>query len=539
MKRFKLQGRFGDSLAFLAGGSLPLAYAPYALFPIAVFSPALLFILWQNVSPRRAFWRGWLYGIGLFGVGVSWVHVSFHQFGGIPLFGAILLTAGFVLGMATYPALLGGLLTRFFPNNTLIKFLLVLPAAWTLMEWLRGWLLTGFPWLSLGYSQIDSPLNGFAPILGIYGVSWITVLTATLLVYLFNAFQPSLKKISSKEFSPALPAGGGEERDISLEKNQYFTINRPFIPIFSLIVIWGSGWYLSNISWTQPVGDSKKIALIQGNIPQEFKWDSGYQIPSMERYLQLSQAHQDADIIIWPETAIPLFYHDVSKYMPGFFEILSENHIKHGTDFLIGVPVMEADGRYFNSVMSFGSQTGFYYKHHLVPFGEYIPFQSIFGSLLKLLDIPMSEFSVGDEEQTLIKSAGELIGVSICYEDAFGELVRRSLPAATLLVNVSNDAWFGDSIAPHQHLEIARMRALENGRYLLRATNTGISAVIDAKGKIIAKAPQFEVITLRAQAQPYQGTTPFVYFGNILIVSFLMLCVLLGWIIQYIAPFNL
>jgi apolipoprotein N-acyltransferase len=521
MKKLNLQGRLGDSLALLAGGSLPLAYAPYALFPIAVFSPALLFILWQNVSPQRAFWRGWLYGIGLFSVGVSWVHISFHQFGGIPLFGAILLTACFVLGMGLYPALLGRLLTRFFPNNTPIKFLFVLPAAWTLIEWLRGWFLTGFPWLSLGYSQIDSPLSGFAPIFGIYGVSWMTVLTAALLVYLFN--------------SPKIAGWGIGNKEISPKTNNFLTYQKRYvIPIFLLITIWGSGWYLSDIAWTKPIGESKKIALIQGNIPQEFKWHSGYQIPSMERYLHLTQDHHDADIIIWPETAVPLFYHDVSKYIPDFFETLSKIHLQHGPDFLIGIPVMEPDGRYFNSVTSFGSQTGFYYKHHLVPFGEYIPFQSIFGNLLKLLDVPLSEFSAGSKEQTLIKSAGEFIGISICYEDAFSELVRRSLPAATLLVNVSNDAWFGDSIAPHQHLEIARMRALENGRYLLRATNTGISAIIDAKGKIITKAPQFQVITLAAQAQPYQGTTPFVQVGNTLIVTILILCVLLAWIIQHI-----
>jgi apolipoprotein N-acyltransferase len=271
-----------------------------------------------------------------------------------------------------------------------------------------------------------------------------------------------------------------------------------------------------------------KIALIQGNVPQEFKWLSDYQIPSMQRYLQLSQEHRDADIIIWPETAIPMFYSDVSKYMPGFLEYLTREHIKYDTDFLLGVPVMKEDGSYYNSVASLGSQPGFYYKHHLVPFGEYIPFQSTFGELLALLDVPLSAFSAGDARQVNLRSAGEAIGTSICYEDAFGELIRNSLPAATLLVNVSNDAWFGDSIAPPQHLEIARMRALETGRYLLRATNTGISAMIDVKGKVMDQAPQFNVITLRVIAQPYQGMTPYVRFGNGLIISFLLVCVLLG-----------
>jgi apolipoprotein N-acyltransferase len=495
MKRFNLQGRIGDSLALIAGGSLPLSFAPYALFPIAVLSPALLFFLWQNISPRRAFWRGLLYGVGMFGVGVSWVHISFHQFGDMPLLGAVFLTAAFVLGLALFPALLGGLLTRFFPffpNNTPTKLLLVLPAAWTVMEWLRGWLFTGFPWLSLGYSQIDSPLNGFAPLLGVYGVSWMTVLTAALLVYAVN-----IKKLVW-----------------------------PFLPV--LVLVWGGGWLLFGVSWTSEVGKPLQIAMVQGNVPQEFKWLSGYEVPSIERYLDLSQAQGEADIIIWPETAVPLFYHDVLQYMPDFLEKLAEQHIASGTDFLIGIPVMKMDGSYFNSVASIGTQPGFYYKHHLVPFGEYIPFQSILGNLLKLLDVPMSEFSAGAAQQANLQSAGQAIGVSICYEDAFGELVRNSLPTATLLVNVSNDAWFGDSIAPHQHLEIARMRALESGRYLLRATNTGISAVINAKGQITTQAPQFKIMTLSATAQAYQGATPYIRFGNGLVITLLLFFILLS-----------
>ena len=486
----------GDILALIAGCCLPLAFAPYALFPIAVLSPALLIILWQNVSPRRAFWRGLLYGVGMFGVGISWIQISFHQFGGLPFVGAIILTAGFVLLMALYPAILGWLLARWFPNHTPLKNLLVLPAAWTLMEWLRGWLFTGFPWLSLGNSQIDSPLNGFAPLLGIYGVSWVTVFTAALLVYAVN-----IKYIVWR-----------------------------ILPV--LVMIWGGGWLLSGIAWTHNLGKTLEIALVQGNVPQDFKWLTEFQIPSIERYLRLSQAYREADIIIWPETAIPIFYHEMQKYVPDFLKSLNQEHTTYNTDFLVGMPVMHQDGTYYNSVMSVGSQPGIYNKRHLVPFGEYIPFQSTLGSLLKLLEVPMSEFSAGEAQQANLKSAGFPIGISICYEDAFGSLIRHSLPAATLLVNVSNDAWFGDSIAPHQHLEIARMRALESGRYLLRATNTGISAVINTKGKIIAQVPQFKIITLRATVQPYQGSTPYIRFGNGLIVSLSLFYILLGGFIQ-------
>ena len=492
MKLLNLEKRLGDFLAVIAGASLPLAFAPYSLFPIAVLSPALLFLLWQNISTKRAFLRGWLYGVSLFSVGTSWVHISFYQFGGVSLIGAIFLTTLFVFVLATYPALLGAALTRFFPKNTSSKLLIVLPAAWTLMESLRGWLFTGFPWLSLGYSQIDSPLNGFAPILGVYGVSWIIALSASILVFAFQS---------------------------------HLNIKKQFLALTVFVTIWSSGWLLSSFSWTQAVDNPLKVALVQGNIPQEFKWLEGNQIPSMRRYLELSQENRDADIIIWPETAIPLFYSELQKYLPEFSKALVAEHLNYKTDFLIGIPVQKPDGRYFNSVASIGKEPGLYYKQHLVPFGEYIPFQIVFGNLLKLLNVPMSEFSAGNGEETTLKSAGQVIGVSICYEDAFGELVRNGLPAARLLVNVSNDAWFGDSVAPHQHLEIARMRALETGRYLLRATNTGISAVIDAKGKITEQAPQFKIITLRAIAQPYEGITPYVRFGNAFLLSFLLLLI--------------
>ncbi len=492
MKRLNLEGRLGDFFAVIAGASLPLAFAPYSLFPIAVLSPALLFLVWQNVSIKRAFWRGWIFGLSFFSVGISWVYISFYQFGGVSLIGAIFLTTLFVLVLASYPALLGAALTRFFPNNSSSRLLIIFPAAWTLMESLRGWLFTGFPWLSLGYSQIDSPLNGFAPILGVYGVSWIIALSASLLVL---AYQSHL-------------------------------IKKQIIALTAIVIIWTSGWFLSSISWTQAIDNPLKVALVQGNIPQEFKWAEGNLIPSMQRYLKLSQENRDADIIIWPETAIPMFYQELQQYFPEFSKALVGEHLNYKTDFLIGIPVQKADGSYFNSVASIGKEPGIYYKQHLVPFGEYIPLQIIFGKLFKFLNVPMSEFSAGNGEQTTLKSARQVIGISICYEDAFGELVRKGLPAARLLVNVSNDAWFGESIAPYQHLEMARMRALETGRYLLRATNTGISAVINAKGKITEQVPQFKIITLRAIVQPYEGITPYVRFGNAFLLSFLLLLVI-------------
>lgn len=480
-------------LAVAAGSSLPLAFAPFALFPLAILSLIVLLRLWQHASAAQAFGYGFLYGLGLFGVGVSWISISFYQFGQIPLIVAGLLTLAFVAFMALYPAVLGWLLNRWFPKENALKSLLIIPAAWTMMEWLRGWLLTGFPWLAIGYSQIDAPLCGYAPLLGVYGVSWLTVLTASTLLLVWQ------------------------------------TRRRLKLFIGLIILIWAGGWLAHSVPWTQPVAKPLEVALIQGNIPQEFKWLSNYQLPSIQRYLALSQQHRQADLIIWPETAIPLFYHQV----PQLLALLEQERNTYDVDFLIGIPVLSSDERYFNAVMSLSAHSGFYYKRHLVPFGEYVPFQAVLGNLLKILAVPLSEFSAGSWQQSDLHATEHKIGISICYEDSFGELIRSSLPAATLLVNVSNDAWFGNSIAPHQHLEIARMRALESGRYLVRVTNTGISAVINPQGQVMMRTAQFEVETLQAQVQPYQGTTPYIRWGNGLIIALLMGLIMVATILRF------
>lgn len=483
----------GDGLVLIAGASLPLAFAPFGFYFIAPIALAILFRRWQDTTPARAFWRGLLYGVGSFGVGVSWVNHSFYQFGGIPLIGAVALTLLFVLGMALYPAFLGLLVNRFALKNNLVQILFILPLSWTLTEWLRGWFLTGFPWLSVGYSQIDSPLRGFAPLFGVYGVGWLTAVTAGGLVY------------------------DWKQKPVGWKMG------------FLIIVLWSGGELLTRIPWTHAVGEPIKITLLQGNIPQDFKWLENYQAPTLDRYLELSQQNRGADLLIWPETAIPLFYHEI----PTVLEKLYAEHHAYQTDFLIGIPVTEDRRNYFNSVFSVSTQPGFYHKRHLVPFGEYVPFRTLLGNLLKLLNVPMSDFSAGPAQQPNLQAANQMIGVSICYEDVFGELIRSSLPEATLLVNVSNDTWFGDSIAPHQHLEIARMRALESGRYLLRATNTGISALLDAHGKVVAQAPQFKITALSGLAQPYQGITPYTRFGNSLIVILLIILLVGSYLGDY------
>ena len=465
----------------MAGTMLPLAFAPFDLFPVAVIVPALLFRSWLRATPLRAFWRGYLFGLGMFAVGASWIQISIHQFGLPVLLFSVSVTALFVAIVSLYPALLGFVANRFFKDSDRLRLLLVFPALWTLTEWLRGWLFSGFPWLNLGYSQINAGLAGLAPVLGVYGVSWAVAFTAGTLCYLFGA--------SARTWRPYL---------------------------LLLITLWVSASLSGRLSWTRPVSGPLQIALVQGNISQPLKWLPSQRVATLERYLELSRPYLGVDLIVWPETAIPAFYFEAKP----FLQHLADLADKFGTEFIIGLPYRKRGAaEYFNSVISIGKQPGIYHKRHLVPFGEYLPLEPVLGPLLTFLRVPLSGFSSGDAVQPALNAARHTIGASICYEGAFGEEVIDALPKAGLLVNVSNDAWFGDSIAPHQHLEMARMRALEGGRFLLRATNTGISAVIDPKGKVIARSPQFEATALGAEIRAYGGTTPYVYMGNMAVIA--------------------
>ncbi len=467
-------GLRGELGSVLAGACLPLGFAPFGLFPVSILSLAGLFRLWEGVPPRRALWRGWLYGLGMFGIGVSWVQVSIHQFGLPVLAFSASVTAAFVAFLALYPALIGWLVNRLFPTSGPSRVLLALPALWVLGEWLRGWSFTGFPWLHLGYSQIDGPLAGLAPVLGVYGVSLAGAMCASLIC--------------------AIVSGHGGRRYL-----------------IGLVLLVAGTWALRQVAWTMPASGFIPVALLQGNVAQAIKWEPSERERSIARYMGLMAPHWGRALVVWPETAIPEFYSPAAPYAERLRLLSAES----GTDLLIGVPYRDVrGGDYYNAVVSVGHGAGVYRKRHLVPFGEYMPFRWLLGRVLDFLDIPMSSFTAGRSGQPLLRAAGQAIGVSICYEDVFGEELIETLPEAGLLVNVSNDAWFGDSLAPHQHLEMARMRALEAGRFLLRATNTGISAVIDPKGTIHARSRQFAADALSAEVRAYQGATPYVTMGN-------------------------
>jgi apolipoprotein N-acyltransferase len=482
-----LQSPLAAIAAALAAGALTVAgFAPLAVFPLPLLTLAALLLVWlRAATPQAAFRTGVAFGAGLFGVGASWVYVSLHDFGMMPAPLAAIGTLAYCAILSLYPAAAGWCLARLRlgrPASALFAF----PVLWTLFEWLRGWIFTGVSWLALGYSQVDSPLAGFAPVVGTYGVSFVTALCAGLLV------------IAVAGSGKARLAGG-----------------------VALVFAFGLGQLARQIDWTSPRGAPVKVALLQGNIPQDLKFQPDRYAATLATYKRLIEASQ-GQLVVLPETAIPRFLDAVD---PGYLRDIARIALERRADILVGVPIRDPDGHYFNSVISVGaSPSQRYDKAHLVPFGEFVP--PGFGWIVKTFAIPLSNFSLGSKNPKPLALAGQLVAPNICWEDAFGEEIIRQLPEATLLVNVSNVAWFGDSLAPAQHLQISRMRALEAGRTMLRATNTGVTAIIDPRGKVVARLPQFTEGILEGEVRGYAGASPYVKFGNAPII--LMCVVLLG-----------
>jgi apolipoprotein N-acyltransferase len=456
--------------AFLLGAATVAGFAPFGIFVLPFLTLLWLLRAWREAPPLRAALIGWLWGFGFFLAGVSWVYVSLSVFGGMPMPLAAVATLLFCAVLALFPALAGFAFARF-SSGAPVRDAFLAAGLWTLAEWLRGWVFTGFPWLGIGYSQSPpSPLAGFAPILGVYGVGLMAVLVAAL----------------------------------AASRNR-----RALVVLVLLTVV---GFLLRSVPWTQPEGAPLNIALLQGNIPQGIKWDPQRAVLSLQTYAALAQRYP-ADLTVLPETAIPLFFDETPR------ELLSDL-TQHGPA-LVGVVVrLREDGQidgYTNGAVAVARRGAdfdvqAYAKRHLVPFGEYAP--PGFAWFFNFASIPMSDFTAGPPQQAPLNVAGQKIAPTVCYEDLFGEELIRALPAATLLVNLSNTAWFGDSLAQPQHLQISRMRALETGRPMLRATNTGMTAAIGPDGSLAAVLEPFTTGALTVQVQGYSGITPYVRYGN-------------------------
>ena len=483
--------KLSQLIFFLLGCLTTLAFEPFGLsLLVPLVLVPFLYVCLTN-SPRDSARHGFWFGFGLFLSGTYWIYISVVVFGQAPVWIALFLMIGLVLIMSVYFWLTAWLISRLAHGEPWYLFV-VAPAAWVIVEWARGWLFTGFPWMALGYSQIDTALAGWAPVLGVYGVSALIVLSAAaLLVAIMTRGRQQIVAIVLV-LTPAL-----------------------------------TGAILKAVDWTEPVGEALTATIIQGGVSQDRKWLQEEFEPTLRHYRDETIKAASSDIVLWPEVAIPALDDQVESYIQALESIarIGEQTILFGI--LERRTERTIEPKVHNSIIAVnGIDRQVYRKRHLVPFGEYFPVPPSVREWMAMLSLPHKDLSAGDDEQPLIKTLdGTTLTAAICYEDAYAAEMLYALPDAQILINVSNDAWFGDSIAPHQHLQIARMRSLEMGRYTIRAANTGISAFIGPRGKVHESGPQFTAVTMTREVQPMQGATPYVAAGNwpILLISWVVL----------------
>jgi apolipoprotein N-acyltransferase len=476
-------------ILFLLGCLMTTAFAPFGLSLLVPILLLPLLYVCLSVSPRDAGWLSFFFGFGLFLSGTYWIYISVVFFGEAPPWIALILMLGLVLIMSAWLFAAGWLISRLAHGEPWL-LLVVAPATWAFIEWLRGWVLTGFPWLAIGYSQADSLLAGWAPVLGVYGVSFMAVLSTTAILVAIMT--------------------DGRRRGVAIA-----------IVVLPLV----AGGILKAVEWTEPSGSPVRSTIVQAGISQDEKWLPERLRPTLDFYRNAAARARDSEIVVWPEVAIP----SLDDRVEPFIAALQADTRKSGRSIVFGILERDesrGEAKIYNSVMLVsGERRQSYRKRHLVPFGEYFPVPPSVREWMRMMSLPHNDLAAGDDVQPLLEAGnGEKLAVAICYEDAYGAEQLYALPDASILVNVSNDAWFGDSIAPHQHLEIARMRSLEVGRAAIRATNTGISGFISHTGKVLESGAQFEPVTLTMDVQPRRGSTPYAGTGNLPILG---LCVLI------------
>ncbi|RBW48342.1 apolipoprotein N-acyltransferase [Marinobacter sp. F3R11] len=467
----------GAATLVVAGALQTLTFSPFYLWWLGPVSVLLVLLVTIPLAAKRLFAAGWLTGLGLFGSGASWVYISISEFGNTSLPVSVLLTAAFVAGLALFPALAFWFWSKL-ASNSAVRRLILFPAIWILGDWLRGWLLTGFPWLYLGTAHTDGPLAGLAPVIGVHGITfWVAASGAAIFAAGWLISRHRL-----------ISAG---------------------ILVTATLIPWVTAPALNRIDWTDMSTEPVSVAAMQGNIPQLVKWDPEFLKDQIVAYLGMTEPYWDTDLILWPETAIPIPQDQAGKIIDHIKENLGDD-----STLITGIPWYGVSARtgkftYHNSITAIGNGNGIYHKQKLVPFGEYVPLEGVLRGLIGFFDLPMSSFTRGPENQGPLIANGSRVMPFICYEVAYPDFLARNAVNSDLLLTISNDGWFGDSVGPLQHLQIARMRALETGRYMIRGTNNGVTAIIDNKGQITSRIPQFERAVLTGEVFKASGSTPY------------------------------
>ena len=584
----KSPGLAGHCLAWFFGALFPLAFAPFDLTPLAWFSVITYAISIDTLSPKQAAIRSWFYGFGLYAVGVSWVYVSMHDYGYTPAWLAIPLMIIFTAGLGLLFMFQGYFYRRLNLNHIVI---IGLPATWIMFEWVKTWLFSGFPWLFLGTSQIDNPMGGYLPVVGVFGTGFMTILCCAFWVYCLQQFnshqlniQPSISKQTSSKQVTSKQASSKQASSKQVSSKQVsskqakkkkppvsskqdhemapsFFINKPLAlgALVTTITVLSIGHTLKNHSWiTIQQNDPINVSVVQGNISQDRKWlpeelnktkklfktmtiaewSTTDEISNQDSYKEKSDPQKKslqpepwhADVVIWPEAAIPQFHDEARDYL----DEMDSLALKNNSTLISGILFLKLKPKsksYFfhNGIFAIGHGEGVYYKQKLVPFGEYIPLGDLIRGLIPFFDLPMSNISPGEKEQAPLKVKDTLFAPFICYEIVYPEFVRRYAKEADVLITISNDAWFGTSHGPHQHFQMARVRAAENGKYLIRGTNTGITAIVGPYGNVLARAPQEETTTLRGTVYRTTGETPYSQIGTGILMDICFVLLAIVW----------
>lgn len=483
-------------LCFIAGGFLPLAFSPFNIYSMAFLSPAVLCYKWLKTTPKQASLCGFYYGMGCFGVGTSWVYVSIHTFGNTSALLAFAITVLFTAFLSLYFTTQGYFITKIFQHKSnTIKCLLVFPASWVLWEFIRSYLFTGFPWLLLGYTQLSNPIGNLLPVMGTYGVSFCVALIAGSLV-LLSCYTRLAMKITC---------------------------------VFIIGAITYFGWFYADKEWTIPQGSAITTSIIQGNIAQSAKWDQNKIKNTLDTYKTLSESLPSHQLIVWPEAAIPT----LSSNIPQYIKDINALGVSKNSTFLVGsLRGSNNNNNIYNSLLLLGNHEAQYDKIHLVPFGEYTPFSAMLSPLLSYFAIPMSDLSSGQQDQRAMRFNNITLAPFICYEIAFPQLSLQHAKHSNLLVVVNDDAWFGESLALGQHLQMAQVRAKEFQRDVIFASNTGISAIIDSNADIKATAPINKQDIISDTVISKSGKTPLMRWGYWPIFLIIMLLIILSFFVK-------